>query len=120
ENCEARLLSVERISEGRPETILDEPIYCRWSNVPNSEQIRTTIPSGVAQPANLFSAHHKVGIDGVQVQAWPSKAHLSKEIQAPGGYRLRIAVSAKNSITEHRTYIFTWNDYDSIRIRDDT
>jgi hypothetical protein len=106
-DCEVRLLTAERIDDdGTATAILTGPVFCTWSNMPESENRRMTIPPGVPQSANLFViANESTELETVTA---PILFGFRDEIKKAGKYRLRLAVSAKCCGTEHRAYLFRW------------
>ena len=116
-DCEARLISVERISAGdRTENILDQPIWCRWDDTQESEQRRTTIPSGIAHGAMLFSA--QANLSELRLEVIPPKLKLSEEIQKPGTYKLELRVTAKDAPTYPISFLFEWGgSFEKIKLK---
>jgi hypothetical protein len=107
-DCEVRLLTAERIADDGTAiaAILTEPVFCTWSNMPESENRRMTIPPRVPQSANLFMIANE-STELATVTA-PIKFGFRDEIKKAGKYRLRVAVSAKDCPTETRAYLFRW------------
>jgi hypothetical protein len=104
-DCEALLTSVDRIGQnGKLQTIETEPIFCPWSNVGGT---RTIIRPGVVQWANLFSAYEDSA--QLKLEVSPPKLNLAKEIQKPGKYRLCIRITARDTPTQSRSYLFEWD-----------
>jgi hypothetical protein len=115
-DCEARLLSVERIDgDGNVlASILGEPQFCTWSNMPDGGNLRMTIPAHVPQAANIFSVHD--GSTALNVETRALKYEYMDAIQEPGRYRLRIGVSAQGCPTMLQNFLFEWNGaYGNIR-----
>jgi hypothetical protein len=117
-DCETRLLRVERINDDQSiEVVSDEPAYCEWSNSPQDQRIRMNIPAEVAQPANLFSIHDIADAELIPETRPNIKPELLREIQAPGKYRLAIAVSARDAPTVRKSLLLEWNGtYQSLTI----
>jgi hypothetical protein len=119
--CEARLLNVERVNDdGSTEPISDEPIYCEWANTPPEQRMRMSVPAGVTQPANVFSVHD-VADPELKPETLPHvKPGLLREIQAPGKYRLNIAVSADDAPTVPKSFLLEWDcSYGNIGIKEE-
>lgn len=109
-DCEVRLLAVERLNEdGSSETILDEPVFCIWSNTPAELNRRMTIPAGVAQPANIFSTHDVQSPQLIPETLPHIKPRLLREMRTPGRYRLQISVSANDTLPVVRLLILNWD-----------
>jgi len=109
-DCETRLLTVERLNDvSSTESILDEPMYCEWSNSAPEQRMRMSIPGSVNQPANMFSIHD-VADPVLKPETLPHiKPGFLREIQAPGRYRLNVAVSAKDAPTITRSFLLEWD-----------
>jgi hypothetical protein len=106
-DCEARLVGVERIeSKGENQNLLDQPIWCRWDDVPEPEQRRTTIRPGINQGAMLFSAFENR--KELMLEVIPAKLKLANEIQKPGTYKLELKVTAKDAPSYPASFLLEW------------
>jgi hypothetical protein len=104
-DCEARLTTVHRIKDDDTlELIEREPLFCGWSGL---SEARITIPPGISQSANLFSAYE--GSDQLKLEIRPPKLRIGSEIQKPGRYRLGVSVTAKDTPPISRNYRFEWD-----------
>jgi hypothetical protein len=115
--CEARLLTAERLkSKEGTESILDEPMFCTWSNVDQMQSTRMTIPVGVNQPANMLSIFE--GQSNLKPETAPyMKPRFLREIQKPGKYRLNVVVSAQDAPVETASFLLEWGgSYNNIKI----
>jgi hypothetical protein len=103
-DCEARLVRVTRLEEGKDEVILEEPVFCIWSN---TEKTSLKIPAGITNYANLFSVFldRKVPLPVTS----PRKVGLERQIRLPGLYRLEVSVSARDVPTRTATFLFIWD-----------
>jgi hypothetical protein len=115
-DCIARLLSAERSLDGGVESVLDEPMYCQWSNTYEEQRVRITIPPGVTYPSNMFSI--SAGQTFLKPETQPyMKPRMLREIQKPGKYRLNVAVSATDAPIKFISFILKWdNSYEGIAL----
>ena len=99
--CEARLTKVEaKAEDGRFVLIENEPALCCWSQALPPDDVRTTIPPGVLQSANLFAVYQ--GSPDLLLQLRPTPVDLANRLQKPGTYRLHVTVTAKNVCRNQR------------------
>jgi hypothetical protein len=113
-DCEARLTRVTRLLEGEgTTTILDEPLWCVWSNT-NSTSIR--IPAKVTHAANIFSLHD--GTNKLMPQTEPENIGFRSSVQLPGTYRLNVSISARDVPTQRVAFLLAWGgSFESINLR---
>lgn len=79
------------------------------------EQQRLTIPARIPQAANLVWVEE--GNSHLNIATTHISYDLKEEIQHPGKYRLSLAVSAKDCLTELIAVILEWGgSYDNIKI----
>lgn len=104
DDCEARLVRVTRLEEGKDQVILDEPVFCIWSN---TEKTNIKIPVGITNYANLFAVFldRKVPFPVTS----PRKVGFEKQIRLPGLFRLEVRVSARDVPTRTVRFLFIWN-----------
>jgi hypothetical protein len=110
-DCEIRTLSLTSESG---HINITEPLWAQWSNGVAGQRAML-IPSGVPQPANLMAFDHHAS--RLSSQLVPEKAMLDKKIQNPNVFIFRIAVSARDAVTEYRDAKIIWDgDPDHLRI----
>jgi len=112
-NCEALLEQVNRLGDF-PETMMEEPLRCEWSNATGQEQFKRTIPDGVSQRANLFAITRSERKILALVEF--RKEQLVLGINMPGKYKIAVAITANNSPTTKESFLFEWSDFNNIRL----
>jgi hypothetical protein len=114
-DCEARLLSVVRIREGRgKETVLGHPILCTWGFPTKGQETKMIIRAGVEQAVNIFSMRE--GEAHPRLETQPQPVDLWRALTEPGTFHLKVGVIAKGFDLEIRSYLFSWASFGSMSL----
>lgn len=106
-DCEVRLIDMRRLNDdGTSESIVEEPVFCLWSQAHPGEERRMTIPEGVPQRVNLFLRDSLRIIPQATVS--PEKIRLTEGLAPPGRFKVSLAFTAKDTRTIRRSYLFEW------------
>lgn len=114
-DCEAILTEVRRMEgEVLSENFVEEHINCKWSQ----NQVETTkvdIRDKDKKRVNLFALSNQ-SPPFVEVQTIPLKFRLPEAVQLPGKYLIKVLVTASDSVSVPRAFIFEWSDFQNAKI----
>lgn len=114
-DCEVHVTGLRQVnSDGSKTPLLDESSYCTWSNEPVGTTKRN-IPVGITKRANLFSRNEKDG--EITLQITHPKVITATMTYTPGKYEIDLLVSAKDTVSVSRSYLFRWeSSFDDISL----
>jgi hypothetical protein len=113
-DCEVHVTGLLKLNDdGMKTKLLEEDSRCAWSD--EAPSVRTlAIPPKVKKRANLFSKNEKNPYE-LQMHITPQKVLLQTVTYTPGKYLVEIVVSARDTVSVSKSFVFTWgNSFDEI------